>query len=149
MNPQKGLWHMSIRDGLENRETEGGNMLQTAIEAAQQAGQTILERYPGERKLTVKGYRDLVTDADIAAQEIILKLIQARFSDHTIVSEEARGGEISSGYTWVVDPLDGTTNSRRPEAGKSAAVIHGLWIRWTGRPTTHTITLSSPFLSGC
>lgn len=85
-------------------------MLQTAIEAARQAGRIILERYPGERKLTVKGYRDLVTDADIAAEEVIIDLIQARFPDHAILSEEAGGSEISSGYTWVVDPLDGTTN---------------------------------------
>jgi len=85
-------------------------MLQTAIEGAQQAGRNILERYPGERKLTVKGYRDLVTDADIAAEQIIIGLIQARFPDHAILSEEAGGNEISSGYTWVVDPLDGTTN---------------------------------------
>ena len=85
-------------------------MLQTAIEAAQQAGRNILERYPGERKLTVKGYRDLVTDADIAAEEVIIDLIRVRFPDHAILSEEAGGNEISSGYTWVVDPLDGTTN---------------------------------------
>ena len=85
-------------------------MLQTAIEAARRAGRNIAERYPGERKLTVKGYRDLVTDADIAAEEVIIDLIQARFPDHAILSEEAGDSEISSGYTWVVDPLDGTTN---------------------------------------
>jgi len=85
-------------------------MLHTAIEAARRAGRKIAERYPGERKLTVKGYRDLVTDADIAAEEVIIDLIQSRFPDHAILSEEAGGSEISSGYTWVVDPLDGTTN---------------------------------------
>lgn len=85
-------------------------MLQTAIEAAVQAGRSIVERYPGKVKLTVKGYRDLVTDADIAAEEIIIDLIQARFPDHAILSEEAGGNGVSSGYTWVVDPLDGTTN---------------------------------------
>ncbi len=85
-------------------------MLQTAIEAASRAGRTILVRYPGERKLTVKGYRDLVTDADMAAEEVIIDLIRARFPDHAILSEEAGGSDISDGYTWVVDPLDGTTN---------------------------------------
>ena len=85
-------------------------MLQTAKEAARRAGRNIAERYPGERKLTLKGYRDLVTDADIAAEKVIVDLIQTRFPDHAIVSEEAGGSKISSGYTWVVDPLDGTTN---------------------------------------
>ncbi len=85
-------------------------MLQTAIEAARSAGRVIAERYSTEHTVTVKGYRDLVTDADIAAEEVIIDLIQARFPDHSIVSEEAGGSEISSDYTWMVDPLDGTTN---------------------------------------
>ncbi len=85
-------------------------MLQTAIEAARQAGRVIAERYPAGRTVTVKGYRDLVTEADIAAEEVIIDLIQGRFPDHTIVSEEAGGSEITNDYTWIVDPLDGTTN---------------------------------------
>ncbi|MEA1992092.1 MAG: inositol monophosphatase family protein [Thermodesulfobacteriota bacterium] len=85
-------------------------MLQTAIDSAQRAGRMIAERYPGGRTVTVKGYRDLVTDADTAAEALILDLIRKRFPDHTIVSEEAGASEISSDYTWIVDPLDGTTN---------------------------------------
>jgi myo-inositol-1(or 4)-monophosphatase len=57
-----------------------------------------------------KGYRDLVTDTDLAAEEVILKLIQDRFPHHAILSEETPGGAISEGYTWVIDPLDGTSN---------------------------------------
>ena len=85
-------------------------MLQTAVEAARRAGQVLAKHYPDGRTVTVKGFRDLVTDADIAAEEVILDLIRARFPDHAIVSEEAGGSEISSDYTWIVDPLDGTTN---------------------------------------
>jgi len=85
-------------------------MLQTAIEAAQRAGRVIAERYPAGRKVTVKGYRDLVTDTDIAAERVIIDLIQGRFPDHAILSEEAGARNISSDYTWIVDPLDGTTN---------------------------------------
>jgi myo-inositol-1(or 4)-monophosphatase len=97
---------------MDGRRVKQGRktILQTAIEAALRAGRTILERYPGERKLTVKGYRDLVTDADMAAEEVIIDLIRARFPDHAILSEEAGGDEISSDYTWVIDPLDGTAN---------------------------------------
>ena len=85
-------------------------MLQTAIEAAQWAGRVIAERYPAERDVTIKGYRDIVTDADTAAETVILNMIRDRFPDHAILSEEAGGSEIGGGYTWVVDPLDGTTN---------------------------------------
>jgi myo-inositol-1(or 4)-monophosphatase len=57
-----------------------------------------------------KGYRDLVTETDVAAEEVILNLIQDRFPHHAILSEETPGGAISEGYTWVIDPLDGTSN---------------------------------------
>jgi len=85
-------------------------LLQTAVEAARRAGQLIAERYPMQRNVSRKGYRDLVTETDIAAEEVILHLIQDRFPDHEILSEEARGGDIGEGYTWVIDPLDGTSN---------------------------------------
>jgi myo-inositol-1(or 4)-monophosphatase len=86
------------------------SMLETAIEAAKRAGQVIAERYPSGRTLTHKGYRDIVTDADTAAEAIILNLIHSRFPEHTVISEEAGAGEVGNGYTWIVDPLDGTTN---------------------------------------
>jgi myo-inositol-1(or 4)-monophosphatase len=88
-------------------------MLRTAIEAAQRAGQEIAGRYPAGRTLTLKGYRDLVTETDTAAEAIILDVIHARFPDHVVIAEEMGGGEIGDGYTWIVDPLDGTTNYAR------------------------------------
>jgi myo-inositol-1(or 4)-monophosphatase len=86
------------------------HVLQTAIEAAHRAGKVIAERYPAERSVTVKGYRDIVTEVDIAAESIIIDLIRQRFPDHAILSEEVGGKGIGAGYTWVIDPLDGTTN---------------------------------------
>ncbi len=85
-------------------------MLRTAIEAARQAGQAIAKRYPTNPGVTIKGCRDLVSEADMEAQELILDLIRARFPDHAVVSEESGRRTIGKGYTWVVDPLDGTTN---------------------------------------
>ena len=85
-------------------------MLKTAIEAAIGAGRILVERYPEVRNITKKGFRDIVTDADIAAESFILGLINGRFPDHAILSEEAGGTDIGSGFTWVLDPLDGTTN---------------------------------------
>ena len=85
-------------------------MLQVAIEAAWGAGRMIAEHYPRDSTRTIKGYRDFVTETDIAAEKGILDLIRIHFPDHRIVSEVAGDSEIDSGYTWVVDPLDGTTN---------------------------------------
>ncbi len=110
---------------------ERKQILQTAVEAARRAGQVIAERYPAGRNVTVKGYRDIVTDADTAAEAIVLDLIRARFPHHTIISEEAGGSAVSSkpgsGYTWIVDPLDGTTNyaHRVPVFAVSIGVLEG------------------------
>jgi len=102
-------------------------VLKTAIEAAKQAGRVIAKRYSAPHTITLKGCRDLVTDVDTAAEAAILSLIRARFPDHTIISEEAGGNKISRGYTWVVDPLDGTTNYAHghPVFAISIAVLEG------------------------
>lgn len=100
-------------------------MLRTAVEAALGAGRVIAERYPGGRGITRKGCRNLVTDADTAAESFILGLIKTRFPDHAVLSEEAGGDSIGNGYTWVVDPLDGTTNyaHRHPVFAVSIGVL--------------------------
>ena len=53
---------------------------------------------------------DLVSDADRAADALVVERIRAAFPDDAIVSEE--GGTVAgrSGRTWYVDPLDGTIN---------------------------------------
>jgi myo-inositol-1(or 4)-monophosphatase len=100
-------------------------MLQTAVEAARRAGEVIVARYPAGHTLTVKGRRDIATEVDTAAEAVILDLVRARFPDHAILSEEAGGDGIGDGYTWVVDPLDGTTNYARghPTFSVSLAVL--------------------------
>jgi myo-inositol-1(or 4)-monophosphatase len=61
--------------------------------------------------------RDLVTDTDLAAQAAILRLIRDHYPDHGFLGEESAGPEpddgvwrAGPGITWVVDPVDGTTN---------------------------------------
>ncbi|KAF3362657.1 Inositol-1-monophosphatase [Chlamydiales bacterium STE3] len=56
-------------------------------------------------------YWDLVTEADTESEQLILSLLQEKFPEHKILSEEAGLKEKASGdFMWVVDPLDGTTN---------------------------------------
>ncbi len=58
-----------------------------------------------------KGPRDIVTDADIAAEKAIFARLSADFPDIGKLAEES-GGSIpkEGGLFWIVDPLDGTTN---------------------------------------
>ncbi len=53
---------------------------------------------------------DLVSDADRAADALVVELIHSAFPDDAIVSEEGGRVEGDSGRTWYVDPLDGTIN---------------------------------------
>ena len=91
-------------------------MLQTAIEVAREAGQMILGSFQAEHAVTFKGHRDIVTEIDTAVETLVMNAVQDRFPDHTVVSEEMGESVLISeieSYTWVVDPLDGTTNYAR------------------------------------
>ena len=103
------------------------NFLDTAIEAARAAGQEIVKRLPQERDVHSKGFRDIVTDADLAAQEALVSIIHARFPGHGILSEEGLKPGSDAETIWVLDPLDGTTNyaHRYPCFSVSIGVVRG------------------------
>jgi myo-inositol-1(or 4)-monophosphatase len=87
--------------------------LSTAIEAALAAGR--VHRHHFRRPLDVrkKGPIDLVTAADLAAEQGFRLLIAARFPDHSVLGEEQAAGLTASPTArcrWIIDPLDGTTN---------------------------------------
>jgi myo-inositol-1(or 4)-monophosphatase len=89
-------------------------VLEIAIEAAHQAGQILLEDFGGSKEIRFKGLRDIVTEADLAAQARAIEVIRSRYPDHDILGEES--GQMPGGvsdYCWIVDPLDGTTNYSR------------------------------------
>ncbi len=57
-----------------------------------------------------KGKIDLVSVADRASEEYLTKRIWERFQNDAILAEESGAHEGDSEYTWIIDPLDGTTN---------------------------------------
>jgi myo-inositol-1(or 4)-monophosphatase len=101
-------------------------MLKTAIQAAREAGHVLVDRMMDPREVQIKGPRDIVTDADLAAEKIIVETIRSRFPDHALLTEEGGENAGTAPYTWVVDPLDGTTNySRRiPAFCVSIGIVH-------------------------
>jgi myo-inositol-1(or 4)-monophosphatase len=52
----------------------------------------------------------IVCDADLASEEYVLKRLRTEFPQDNIVSEESGCARGASEFTWVVDPLDGTSN---------------------------------------
>jgi myo-inositol-1(or 4)-monophosphatase len=84
------------------------NFLDVAIEIAREAGQ-ILMAHRGIG-FELKGEYDLVTAADRASEQLIVKRLHEHFPDHGIVAEEGHRAEMTAPLRWYVDPLDGTTN---------------------------------------
>ncbi len=88
-------------------------MLDFAITTARDAGRVLAAAF-GRASLEVmrKGEIDLVTEADLAAERLIIERIQSYYPRHDILAEEssAKAERRGSEYRWIVDPLDGTTN---------------------------------------
>jgi len=101
--------------------------LNAAAEAAEAAGEVLRRAYSLPREVSLKGPRDIVTDADLAAERAILDILTARFPEHAILSEEgkAKAGLAGDVLTWVIDPLDGTSNyaHRFPYCAVSIALV--------------------------
>ncbi len=98
--------------------------LEAAIEAAVAAGAVLRRKWPQTRQVKSKGMRDIVTDADYAAQHAIAGRLQSRFPEYAFLGEEGPAAVDFTGPTptWVVDPLDGTTNYARRVPCFSVAV---------------------------
>jgi len=83
--------------------------------AAARAGGRVLSEWRGRFSVSPKGHRDVVTEADFAAQREIRRIVLDAFPDHGFVGEESLPEAEATpanpaGLRWIVDPLDGTTN---------------------------------------
>jgi myo-inositol-1(or 4)-monophosphatase len=88
------------------------HLLDLAVSAAHGAGSMLLDMFQGQASgVTSKSSAtDLVSDADRKAETYILSMLQEHRPADGILSEEGGDAESTSGYTWVIDPLDGTIN---------------------------------------
>ena len=96
-------------------ETTYNELLASARDMAARAGLVIMDRW---RSASVRTKSDgsPVTDADLAAQDRIVRAIGQRYPDHDVLAEEAGPADRLTGkssYCWVIDPLDGTRNYAR------------------------------------
>ena len=100
--------------------------LQTALFAADSASRLILKSSQRSVK-TYKSKTDLVTETDLASEDIISKIIKTKYPHHSILAEESGlNQENYSKYCWIIDPLDGTTNfvHHYPSYAVSIALVH-------------------------
>ena len=89
------------------------NLLLDAVHCAQEAGKIHLSYFrKGNYSVQAKhgNESDIVTSADKAAETSIINFIHTHYPTHSILSEESGSEVHDAEYTWVIDPLDGTTN---------------------------------------
>jgi len=84
-------------------------------EAAARAGGRVLVEWSGRFGVAKKAQRDLVTEADFAAQREIRRIVLGEFPGHGFIGEESLPEAApvpvgADGLRWIVDPLDGTSN---------------------------------------
>ncbi|MGO4411622.1 inositol monophosphatase family protein [Cupriavidus sp. KB_39] len=91
-------------------------MLNIAVKAARKAG-SIINRASMDVDLvrvSRKQHNDFVTEVDRSAEAAIIEIIRTAYPEHAILAEESGqswvDGDPEAEYTWVIDPLDGTTN---------------------------------------
>lgn len=88
--------------------------LSLMVSALKAAGRAVLSGTGSVHdKDTVVGVHDVVSDADVCAERIIIDAIRNSFPDDNIMSEEINPESLMEGRTWIVDPIDGTMNYTR------------------------------------
>jgi myo-inositol-1(or 4)-monophosphatase len=89
------------------------DFLELCVTAVRRGGSVLLEKL-GQVSAREKGPADLVTEADMASQELIRRTLLEAFPDHAFLGEEDDEASVEAAgqgeYRWIADPLDGTTN---------------------------------------
>ncbi len=105
-------------------------LLNVALDAVKQAETIILHYHGKDLQEEIKQDMSPVTIADKEAEAIIKKTIRRHFPDHTFYGEEGEKTNLEAhkGYTWIIDPIDGTkcyTRSSRLFATQLALMHDG------------------------
>jgi len=102
-------------------------LLNIAVGAARRAGEVIVRSLDRVGALVVseKGRNDFVSEVDRAAEQVLIATIRKSYPSHGFLAEES-GAAAGDDYTWVIDPLDGTTNFLHgfPQFAVSVACRH-------------------------
>ena len=103
--------------------------LTLAIRLAEVAGTAIRPLFRTAMAIDAKGDASPVTEGDRAAEAAMRRLIEAEYPRDAIVGEEYGVKDGSTGRTWVLDPIDGTTSFTvgRPIFGTLIALLEDGW----------------------
>jgi myo-inositol-1(or 4)-monophosphatase len=102
-----GIWNQTH---MIDTKIDIDNCIKVGLDVIQEAGRLIRERYETAFAVSHKGIVNLVTEVDLAAEELIVGRIRQAFPSHSILAEEKHSDTPEGRVKWVIDPLDGTTN---------------------------------------
>ncbi|MSQ40452.1 MAG: inositol monophosphatase [Dehalococcoidia bacterium] len=88
----------------------GRTAREVALQVVMEAGALLRDHFQGELQVTSKGRGNVVTDLDHLVEAQSIRLLRREFPSFGILAEESAQVPSDSGYTWVMDPLDGTRN---------------------------------------
>jgi myo-inositol-1(or 4)-monophosphatase len=86
-------------------------MKTTLINALKTGGKLLVDNFT--KPVTAKqkeSQSSIVTETDLESEKVIIDIIRSQFPEHNIISEECGFTDNRSEFTWVIDPLDGTSN---------------------------------------
>lgn len=87
-----------------------------ALDLTVESGKVIRDAFQGSKNIETKaGYWDLVTQYDRKVEAILIDNLAKRFPNHKFIGEETVSRfnslpELTDAPTWIIDPIDGTTN---------------------------------------
>ena len=119
------------------------DLLELAVQIAKKAGTLLLERPANLSVDTKTSDIDIVTQMDKLSEKLIVDSILAARPDDGIIGEEGANRPSKSGYTWVIDPIDGTVNYFYNMHGWSVSIAvrdeNGVVVGVVYAPTLNTL----------
>ncbi|KAB1441060.1 inositol monophosphatase family protein [Pseudodesulfovibrio senegalensis] len=103
------------------------SFLDQVVQAVCEAGRIIVQNNDKPRSIRYKGRNDLVTDTDIAVEEDLKARLSRLLPESSFLAEETSGSAFLGDLTWVIDPVDGTTNFAHGLPMVATSV--GLWSK--------------------
>ena len=100
--------HPNQRLVIHGAELETQKLIEFALDAVWQAGRITLGYFQSDLNVERKADNSPLTLADQQAEQKLRALIGAAWPQHGIIGEEYGEKKGSSGYSWVIDPIDGT-----------------------------------------
>ncbi len=97
-----------------SKEPTNQELLDFMTELTNRTGEVLMSYFNNGVRVHVKPTQgskiDIVTDADRASEDMILRAIREAYPSHDILTEETDTQRTGAKWLWIVDPLDGTVN---------------------------------------